>query len=260
MKKILLIGKLNPTLKELYESICGRYYVQVSAEPWKIVEGMMTLFEPDMVVINVLDLEDIEENVFRVLEYSYKDLPVVVIASEEGCVKYKKYLTRDKMMSLKRPISKQDIIQVCDMLLKADGETETMEMWEPAEETMPLAPSAPKRLLVVDDSPVTLRSIKAMLEKNYQISVATSGEQALKSIQKNKPDVILLDYEMPGMDGRETFEKIRENKETCDIPVIFLTGVADKEHIAAVLRLKPAGYLLKPADKEKLIGTIEGVV
>ena len=74
---------------------------------------------------------------------------------------------------------------------------------------------------------------------------------------KQRPDVILLDYEMPVCDGRQTLEMIRADEEMKDIPVIFLTGVNDRENIQAVLRLRPAGYLLKPAVPERRIETIE---
>lgn len=79
MKKILLVGKLNKTLEELYDSLSRRFQVQLSPEPWKIVDGMLQITKPDMVLIHIMDLEDIEENVFRVLENSYGQLPVVVL-------------------------------------------------------------------------------------------------------------------------------------------------------------------------------------
>lgn len=116
-----------------------------------------------------------------------------------------------------------------------------------------------RQILLVDDSPLALRSIKAMLDKKYDVAVATSGEKALVAAKKNLPDLILLDYEMPGWDGRKTLEELRNDEEVGDIPVVFLTGVADKEHITAVLGMNPKGYLLKPVDKDKLLNTIKEV-
>ena len=78
-------------------------------------------------------------------------------------------------------------------------------------------------------------------------------------IAKKHPDLILLDYEMPEMNGKMTLEKIREDASMADIPVIFLTAVADKEHITAVLRLNPAGYFLKPLEKEKLLEAVDKI-
>ena len=72
--------------------------------------------------------------------------------------------------------------------------------------------------------------------------------------------MIFLDYEMPECNGLQTLRLIREMEGDRTIPVVFLTGVNDKEHIMALLALKPEGYLLKPASKDKIIETIEKVL
>ena len=114
-----------------------------------------------------------------------------------------------------------------------------------------------KKVLVVDDNATTLRSIKGMLETKYDVTLANSGMKAMTSIGKSRPDVILLDYEMPVCDGRQTLEMIRADDDLYNIPVIFLTSVNDKEQINAVIKLLPAGYLLKPATPRKLFEAIE---
>ena len=253
MKKILLVGKLNKTTKELYEGLSRRFQVQLSAEPMEIVQGMMQIVNPDMALISVMELEDIETEVFELLEKAYKNVPVLVVGTKEGCDKYQEYFSNKQFKKLLRPVGKDILLQSCYQIL---GVKDTFAETDKASVTE----NGTKRILIVDDSPVTLRSIKAMLDKKYEISVATSGEQALKTMQKERPDLVLLDYEMPGLNGKETLERIRENENLCDIPVIFLTGVADKEHISAVLKLNPAGYFLKPAEREKLIATIEDVL
>lgn len=117
-----------------------------------------------------------------------------------------------------------------------------------------------KRILVVDDNGTMLRTMKAMLSDRYEVAVAVSGAQAMTSIGKQRPDLILLDYEMPVCDGRMTLEMIRADEEMRDIPVMFLTAVNDRENIEAVLRLKPAGYFLKPPVKDKLTAEIDRVL
>ncbi len=117
-----------------------------------------------------------------------------------------------------------------------------------------------KRILVVDDNGTMLRTMKAMLEDRYEIAVAISAAQAMTSIGKQRPDLILLDYEMPVCDGRMTLEMIRADEEMKDIPVIFLTAVNDRDNIEAVLKLKPAGYFLKPPVKDKLVAEIDRVL
>ena len=113
-----------------------------------------------------------------------------------------------------------------------------------------------KNVLIVDDNPVTLRSIREMLKGDYDVSVATSGIQSMTAIGKRRPDLILLDYEMPVCDGRQTLEMIRADEELKDIPVVFLTGITTKSHVEAVIRLNPQGYLVKPVSREKLLSTI----
>lgn len=113
-----------------------------------------------------------------------------------------------------------------------------------------------RKILVVDDSGVMLHSIKGWLGNDYQVTLANSGLSAIKYMTLNRPDLILLDYEMPICDGRQTLEMIRAETEVADIPVIFLTGKGDKESIMKVMSLKPEGYLLKtmkPRDIKKYI-------
>ena len=117
-----------------------------------------------------------------------------------------------------------------------------------------------KRILLVDDSAIQLRALHDLLKEKYDVRMATSGMQALTMIGKQVPDVIFLDYEMPVCDGKMTLEMIRELEETKDTPVVFLTGVNDKEHIESVLQLKPSGYLLKPASADKIYSTLDRIL
>ena len=113
---------------------------------------------------------------------------------------------------------------------------------------------------MVDDNGTALRTMKVMLEERYEVSVAVSGAQAMTSIGRQRPDLILLDYEMPVCDGRMTLEMIRADEDMRDIPVIFLTAVNDRDNIEAVLKLRPAGYFLKPPVKDRLIAEIDKVL
>lgn len=108
-----------------------------------------------------------------------------------------------------------------------------------------------KKILVVDDSGAMLRNVKSWLEESYQIILANSGAMAIKYLAMNRPDLVLLDYEMPVVDGKQVLEMIRTETEFADIPVIFLTSKGDRESVMKVMELKPEGYLLKtmkPAD------------
>lgn len=101
------------------------------------------------------------------------------------------------------------------------------------------------RILVVDDSMTIRHSMKQLLDKDYEVAVAESGVAAIRTITLNPPDLVLLDYEMPVVDGKQTLEMLRSDKAFSNIPVIFLTGRDDPEVVRTLLSLKPAGYLLK---------------
>lgn len=114
-----------------------------------------------------------------------------------------------------------------------------------------------KKVLVVDDSGAMLRNVKGWLEDRYQVILANSGAMAIKYLALNRPDLVLLDYEMPVVNGKQVLEMIRTESEFSDIPVIFLTSKNDRESITQVMALKPDGYLLKTMKPEDIVRTID---
>ena len=114
-----------------------------------------------------------------------------------------------------------------------------------------------KSILIVDDDPQYLTMVREWLKAKYKVSMANSGLQAIKWLGKNKVDLILLDHEMPVTNGPQVLEMLRSDPETCDIPVIFLTGKGDKESVMAVVALRPDGYFLKGIQKEELLQKIQ---
>lgn len=110
-----------------------------------------------------------------------------------------------------------------------------------------------KNVLVVDDDVRMLNVIKFYLQDLYDVNVVPSGKLALKFIEKKPTDIILLDYMMPEMDGPEVLRQIREGSICPNVPVVFLTGVSDKEMVLRCLELKPNGYLLKPVSRHTLL-------
>ena len=107
-----------------------------------------------------------------------------------------------------------------------------------------------KKILIVDDSTFILKTMQRLLGSDYEIMTATSGMSAIRSIVLDKPDLVLLDYEMPVCKGSQILEMIRSEEEFADIPVIFLTSRVDKEGVQKVLEFKPNGYLSKSLSPE----------
>ncbi|WP_044958669.1 response regulator [Butyrivibrio sp. WCD2001] len=114
-----------------------------------------------------------------------------------------------------------------------------------------------KSILIVDDDPQYLSLVRQWLKEDYKVAMANSGLQAIKYLGKNKVDLILLDHEMPITTGPQVLEMLRNDEETKDIPVIFLTGKGDKESVMAVVALRPEGYFLKDITKGELLEKLD---
>ena len=114
-----------------------------------------------------------------------------------------------------------------------------------------------KQILVVDDNVTSLRQISAQLTSNYELLLAKSGALALQICLQEKPDLILLDIEMPEMDGFETLSRIKMNPFLAQIPVIFLTGNHDTETEVKGLVSGARDFITKPVEKSILLHRIE---
>ena len=248
MKTILLIGKLNEPMKDVNRFLSEYFKIQVCSENIKVLEGMLKVVQPDIILISLIGMYDIHMTIFHQIRTDYPDVPVLTIGTEMERETFLKFYEDEQFENIIRPCEHSTVYEAICRRLKLDPK-------DPGR-----GKDDKKRVLVVDDNAVTLRSIKALLDNEYEVNVATSGMKAMTSIGKARPDVILLDYEMPVCDGRQTLEMIRADEELTSIPVIFLTGVSDREHIEAVLKLKPSGYLLKPPVKGTLIDAIRKAI
>ncbi|MCR4590743.1 MAG: response regulator [Lachnospiraceae bacterium] len=110
-----------------------------------------------------------------------------------------------------------------------------------------------KRILLVDDDPSYAKMVREWIRDKYRTDVVTAGTKAIKFLSKHRVDMILLDYEMPDLDGSKVLEMLRKDPATKDIPVVFLTGMDSREGIVKLLDLKPDGFLLKTAAKDDIL-------
>ena len=173
----------------------------------------------------------------RVLD---EEVPVFFIGYKDEIEEAKKSFMGCRVEeSFARPIDVNDIVKTVDDYIK---ENENQEK---------------KKILVVDDSGAILRAVKKLLEEKYQVALANSGAMAIKYLALNRPDLVLLDYEMPVVDGKQVLEIIRSEREFAGIPVIFLTGKSDRESVMNVMDLKPEGYLLKTMPPKEILKNID---
>jgi DNA-binding response OmpR family regulator len=115
-----------------------------------------------------------------------------------------------------------------------------------------------KRVLVVEDEPDTIVLLKHLLRSaGYNVLGATSGQEALKKFSEVKPNLVLLDLMMPGMDGWETYRYLRQMS---DVPVMIISAVANKDEVVRALRMGVDDYLTKPFVNAEVVARVEAVL
>jgi len=121
--------------------------------------------------------------------------------------------------------------------------------WAPA-----LDRSNTEVVLIVDDVPDNLSMLHdALDESGYTVLVATSGEAALLRAAQALPDIVLLDAMMPGLDGFEVAKRLKAGSQTAHIPIIFMTGLTDTEHLVAALEAGGVDYVTKPIKPKEVL-------
>ena len=117
-----------------------------------------------------------------------------------------------------------------------------------------------KRILAVDDDVIILTRISSILRNDYELVTVNSGMRALRYLNQECPDLILLDIRMAQQDGIETLREIRKMEECKDIPVIMLTGVENKDIVVENAKLGICDYLLKPFSSMELLKRVNRVL
>ncbi len=125
-----------------------------------------------------------------------------------------------------------------------------------------------KSILVIDDEPDAIEFVKAVLSNlgKFIIISAKDGEEGIELVKKHLPDLIILDIIMPGQSGFDVFYSLRNDKLTKDIPIVMLTGVADKaglrffkDDMKKYFGSEPVEYIEKPLDPSVLLSTVKKV-
>lgn len=252
MKKILLFGKLNEITKDINAFLSNFFQVQVCSDHLEIAKGMLDIYTPDIVIISLIGLYEVHNTFFTEIYENYRDTPVITIGMEYEKSLFEPYYEHEQFQNLVRPLDNIEIMEEVCNRLALDME-EIISEYERRCDTR-------KHIMLVDDDVVFLRNMKEVFELDYQVSIAVSVAQAMTIMGKRQPDLLILDYDMPVCDGKRMLEMIRSEERLRDIPVIFLTGISQKEHITKVLDLKPQGYFLKPPVIEEVDGAIKRIL
>ena len=272
MKKIMLIGQFTDEFRTINRRLIGKYEIRACINQLETFEGMFKLNEPDVVVMLISELDKPNEAILENLKMEHDKTAVLCAGMSLEKKAIPEYLMTEQFEYLERPYTDEVLIQKIAYAFerkahleevpekkKKEGNT-SKEVPQKAKGKELQQGSGKKSILLVDDSGVHLRMMKGLLEEQYDITMTTSGLKAITMVQEKQPDLILLDYDMPMYDGRETMMKLRESEVSKDIPIVFVTAVNDREHIKAVLAQRPTGYLLKPIDRERLFKTIKEII
>ncbi|MBP5306329.1 MAG: response regulator [Lachnospiraceae bacterium] len=241
-KNILIIadqaGYITASIKSKFEE--KNYKAIIAAGKIKEIDAIKDELEAVIIYSDEKLVSDQQVLVFirdKVLEI---DAPLFVVGDSDELLSISKIISDQGIIKkYNRPINVTDMVSEITEYLDDNGK------------------SGKKKILVVDDSGAMLRNVKGWLEGKYQVILANSGTMAIKYLAINRPDLVLLDYEMPVIDGKQVLEMIRSESEFADVPVIFLTSKNDKESVAKVVSLKPEGYLLKTMKPAEIIAYVD---
>lgn len=278
---VLIAGNNASTIDDFFMRLHDDFNLLTTSIRFDDVDRHLKYFTPDIFVYCINDnyFEDGAKFISIKNLLDKYNIPFALIGSKDACSQFRRGAVNVSNLMLVKPISiyviRDTIIEFLTKRLEGEEITADFLNSDPIEEKADLKPSAMedmktmadteamakpknerKHILVIDDNSLMLKVIKEHLRDEYDVATAISGKIALRFLAKKKTDLILLDYEMPEEDGPTILGKLREIDSAKDVPVIFLTGISEKDKIRKALSMKPQGYLLKPIEREALLEAI----
>lgn len=288
--KLLITGTHQTLINDFFYHMDAEFECLSSSTRTDDILGHLNYFEPDALVYCLNKENKDHFSSFRsvIQQLSAKMIPLIIVGTQEVCMEFGKMFPIAEYLTIIRPISTKNLEEKIIARLDArhikmktetsgaednhkDKPEETLEetlasidkmiaeLDELEQNVKPAETERKKHILVVDDDSRMLKLVKNILADRYNVATAISGKVAMKFLENKETDLVLLDYEMPGESGAEVLQKIRSNRKFKELPVVFLTGVTEKERIREVLALSPQGYLLKPIDTELLNSTLHNI-
>ena len=265
--KVLITGKNRKVAKDVCEHLqADRGYVTVKCDPNKTSLFDLMLGElPKVVIICLGDETSVTVQAYNVMKSALRqgNITTIVVTDAEDEKLFIKYTELERVLFLSRPISLFALYEKLNEIEETlEGEKEkNLATFREFVNDDPDKGHKRKRILVVDDDTEQLLMIKEQLEEFYDVTCVKSGDAAFKFLAKKSCDLILLDYLMPDLDGPEVLRNIQDTKAWADIPVIFLTGVSEKNKVLQTLaELRPQGYIIKPSKKSEIVAKIIDVL
>ena len=240
-RKILIIGDINEfLLRAVSTEMTRRKYNIVNTAP--TIDAINFFNKGIRVYLLFIDSAEAIKDVLVYLKdlTSSKRIQIGLVGERLNVQEAIKYLGKENVSTtFERPV---------DSKMISDG---LEELYALAQKN-----GRRRRILLVDDDPEFLRRTERVLHNHYKIYMAATGASAIKLLTKHNVDLILLDYQMPVLDGPKTMEVLRTEPETANIPVIFLSGITDARSITKAMLLGPETYLSKELAAKELCAVI----
>lgn len=272
--RVLFTGRGVRMIENLMDHVAGKFIPDRCHVNETEFRQKLERFRPHVVVICLQNEFHEDRETYYALKENpeYRHLPVLILGRDEDCTLFHEKIRLNNEVVLERPLNMDVFLstlrELTDRSIAHDEEIQRREEEKKVVKQEDVAAAAPaevpvhqrKSILVVDDDVRMLNVIKLYLQDLYDVTVVPNGKLALKFLEKKHADMVLLDYLMPEMSGPQVLEQIRTGLRNPDVPVLFLTGVSDKDMVIQSLRFSPSGYLLKPVTRETLLERVTEIL
>ena len=242
-KKILLVRNEQTFLVNAIKNALGAAKFIVNEAAYSLADLSAKARDANLILLYTdNELEEHRDAMVYLKDLSMEDnIVMMVIGNKDAFDFVHQYIPKeDVAYEIETPLDMADLVQKAQIV--TDDEYEFQRR---------------KSILIVDDDLTFLQMIREWLKDTYRVGMANSGTQAVAWLATNKADLVLLDYDMPVLDGPKVLEMLKSESFSSSTPVMFLTGKNDKESVTNVIALKPADYLLKTISKDKLLSTLD---
>lgn len=283
--KLLLLGTHYAAIDDFFRQMDTYFELLSTSLHYEDIKGHFKYFKPDAVVYCLH--REARDNIIKLVtlkkDKKNADVPMIILGDEEDCEDFNKVAMNIADLCLVKPLNATMIQERINKFLdelaleNQQSELETEKLLDSVREAAAAEAQnsdveaggavssgdrteEKKHILIVDDDIRMLKVLKRHLEGEYITATAVNGKIALRYLESKPADLILLDYIMPELSGPEVLEKIRENPKLENIPVLFLTGAAERGKIQKALSMKPQGYMLKPVERDSLLAKIKELI
>jgi len=260
-KTILLVEDSEPAIVQIKDFLEESGYNILTARGGNEALAIISQTVPDAMILDLMMPEVDGFEVLRTLREAEPtaNVPVLILTAKHITKDDLKFLKRNNIHQLiqKGDVNRDELLNsVASMLIDEIAGNENVATGIPAKQFI----EGKAKVLIVEDNPDNMTTVKAIIGDNFEILEATDGAQAITMAAKHTPHLILMDIELPGVDGIEAYRTIKKNEKLSHIPIIALTASAMTSDREVILAYGFDGYLAKPIDEKVFAHTINEVL